>query len=43
VPRYDEWKDPPEESSKPNWLWLVAGVTGAVAVPLLLKTWLSKT
>jgi hypothetical protein len=41
VPRYDEWKDPPEESSTPNWLWLAAGVAGAVAVPLLLR-WLSK-
>jgi len=42
VPRYDEWKDPPEEGSTPDWLWLAAGVAGAVAVPLLLM-WLSRT
>jgi hypothetical protein len=40
VPRYEEWRDPPEEGSAPSWLWLVAGVAGAVAVPLLLKLWL---
>ncbi len=39
IPRYEEWRDPPEEGSKPNWLWLVAGVAGAIAVPLLLKMW----
>jgi hypothetical protein len=41
VPRYEEWVDPPEEGSAPNWLWLVAGVAGAIAVPLLLA-WLKK-
>ena len=35
VPRYEEWKDPPEEGSALDWLWLAVGVAGAIAVPLL--------
>jgi len=35
VPHYDEWKDPPEEGSALDWLWLAVGVAGAIAVPLL--------
>jgi len=35
APRYDEWKDPPEEGSALDWLWLAVGVAGAIAVSLL--------
>jgi len=34
VPRYEEWKDPPEDSTL-DWLWLAVGVAGAIALPLL--------
>lgn len=35
VPHYEEWKDPPEEGSAPDWLWLAVGIAGAIAIPLL--------
>jgi hypothetical protein len=35
LPRYEEWKDPPEEGSTMGWLWLAVGVAGAIAVSLL--------
>jgi superfamily I DNA/RNA helicase len=34
VPHYEEWKDPPEDSTL-DWLWLAVGVAGAIAFPLL--------
>lgn len=34
VPHYEEWKDPPEDSTL-DWLWLAVGVASAIAFPLL--------
>jgi hypothetical protein len=34
VPYYEEWKDPPEDSTL-DWLWLAVGVASAIALPLL--------